>query len=60
AAIDRLFADDPAALAVILGLSQGLSAEEIRERTGLSETEYDSTRKRMRRALLRHGLTGSP
>ncbi|WP_343716233.1 hypothetical protein [Inquilinus sp.] len=60
AAIDRLFADDPAALAVILGLSQGLSAEEIRRRTGLSETDYDSTRKRMRRALLRHGLTGSP
>ncbi|MGL4967820.1 MAG: RNA polymerase sigma factor [Inquilinus sp.] len=60
AAIDRLFADDPAALAVILGLSQGLSAEEIRRRTGLSETEYDSTRKRMRRALLRHGLTGLP
>lgn len=60
AAIDRLFADDPAALAVILGLSQGLSAKEIRRRAGLSETEYDSTRKRMRRALLRHGLTGSP
>ena len=58
AAIDRLFADDPAALAVILGLSQGLSAEEIRQRTGLSATEYDSTRKRMRRALLRHGLKG--
>jgi len=60
AAIDRLFADDPAALAVILGLSQGLSAGEIRRRAGLSETEYDSTRKRMRRALLRHGLTGLP
>lgn len=60
AAIDRLFADDPAALAVILGLSQGLSAGEIRRRTGLSGTEYDSTRKRMRRALLRHGLTGLP
>ncbi|MGO4128329.1 RNA polymerase sigma factor [Inquilinus sp. YAF38] len=60
AAIDRMFADDPAAIAVILGLSQGLSAEEIRRRTGLSETEYDSTRKRMRRALLRHGLTGLP
>ena len=60
AAIDRLFADDPAALAVILGLSQGLSAKEIRRRAGLSETEYDSTRKRMRRALLRHGLTGTP
>lgn len=60
AAIDRLFADDPAALAVILGLSQGLSAGEIRQRAGLSGTEYESTRKRMRRALLRHGLKGSP
>lgn len=60
AAIDRLFADDPAALAVILGLSQGLSAGEIRQRAGLSATDYDSTRKRMRRALLRHGLIGLP
>lgn len=60
AAIDRLFANDPAALAVILGLSQGLSAEEIRQRAGLSGTDYESTRKRMRRALLRHGLKGSP
>lgn len=60
AAIDRLFADDPAALAVILGLSQGLSAEEIRHRAGLSGTDYDSTRKRMRRTLLRHGFMGLP
>lgn len=60
AAVDRLFADDPAALAIILGLTHGLSAEEIRQRTGLSTTDYDTTRKRMRRALLRHGLRWSP
>lgn len=56
AALDRLFADDPLALQVIEGLGQGLSAEEIRKAYAMSETDYDSTRKRMRRALLRDGL----
>ena len=56
AALDRLFADDPQALQVIEGLGQGLSAEEIRKTYAMSETDYDSTRKRMRRALLRDGL----
>lgn len=56
ALIDRLFADDAAALKVIAGLSAGLSAEEIRSVYGMSKTDYDSTRKRMRRVLLREGL----
>lgn len=56
AALDRLFADDPAALQVMAGLGQGLSAEEIRKVYAMSPTDYDSTRKRMRRALLRDGL----
>ncbi|HLG88727.1 MAG TPA: sigma-70 family RNA polymerase sigma factor [Alphaproteobacteria bacterium] len=56
AAIDRLFAHDPQALQIIAGLGEGLTAERIREVYCMSKTDYDSTRKRMRRALLREGL----
>jgi RNA polymerase sigma-70 factor (ECF subfamily) len=59
-AIKRLFAPDPTARQIINGLAQGLSAEQIRVATGLSKTDYDSARKRMRRALLREGLTCEP
>lgn len=56
AAVDRLFASDVEALKVIAGLTNGLAAEDIQRHYGLSATEYDTTRRRMRRALLRHGL----
>jgi RNA polymerase sigma-70 factor (ECF subfamily) len=59
AAIDRLFAGDPQAQKVIAGLAEGLTPAEICGRYGMSEREYDTTRKRMRRALLRCGLAGS-
>jgi DNA-directed RNA polymerase specialized sigma24 family protein len=55
--IGRLFADDPTATRIIEGLSQGLSAEEIRRAGDISKTDYDSARKRIRRCLLREGLT---
>lgn len=55
-AIKELFADDPVATHIIMGLEDGLSAEEIRTKYGLTNTEYDSARKRMRRALLRDGI----
>ncbi len=55
-AIAKLFAGDPVALQIIVGLADGLSADEIRAACGLTKTEYDSARKRMRRALLREGL----
>jgi len=58
--IKLLFNDDPAALKIVEGLSEGLSAEQIRRSTGLSKTEYDSARKRMRRTVLREGLTCNP
>jgi DNA-directed RNA polymerase specialized sigma24 family protein len=57
ARINRLFADDPVALQIVLGLAEGLSADEIRKMSGISKTDYDSARRRMRRALLREGLT---
>ncbi len=48
-----LFVGDNVALKIITGLADGLTAAEICRAYGLSEREYDSTRKRMRRALLR-------
>lgn len=58
ARLDALFARDGAALAILAGLAAGLSPAEIRVRNGLSETAYDSARRRMRRVLLREGLGG--
>lgn len=55
-AINLLFSKDAAALKIIRGLGQGLSASQIRQSIGLSKTDYDSTRRRMRRILLRSGL----
>src|SRR5215831_16889834 len=59
AAIGRLFASDPLALKIIAGLAEGLTPTEICKRQGMSERQYDTTRKRMRRALLRCGLEWS-
>lgn len=56
-AIHRLFADDAIALRIVMGLASGLSAEEIRAMHDLPPVEYDSARRRMRRALLRAGLS---
>jgi RNA polymerase sigma-70 factor (ECF subfamily) len=59
-AIERLFADDEVALSIIAGLGEGLSAEQIRFAARISKTDYESARKRMRRTLLREGLTCEP
>jgi len=59
AAIQRLFASDNAALKVITALTSGMAAEDIRRQCGLTEVEYDTTRRRIRRTMLRHGLTWS-
>jgi DNA-directed RNA polymerase specialized sigma24 family protein len=56
--VTRLFAHDPQARKIIAGLTEGLSAKEIQRHYAMSETEYDSARKRMRRTLLRCGLAG--
>jgi RNA polymerase sigma-70 factor (ECF subfamily) len=60
AAIERLFAGDPVALALLDALGEGLAAEQICTRLSLTRTEYDSARKRIRRCLLREGLTCEP
>ena len=59
-AIERLFADDPVALRIIDALGEGQAAEQIRATLALTQTEYDSARKRIRRCLLREGLTCGP
>jgi DNA-directed RNA polymerase specialized sigma24 family protein len=56
-AIEQLFAGDPVAQGILAGLAEGHSAAQIRAALGISKTDYDSARKRMRRALLREGLT---
>jgi RNA polymerase sigma-70 factor (ECF subfamily) len=56
ARIDQLFADDVRALQIILGLAEGYSPEAICVSYHMSKTDYDSTRKRIRRVLLREGL----
>lgn len=55
--IESLFVDDTVALQIISGLAEGFTAEEIRTTTGLSEADYNAARKRIRRTLLREGLT---
>jgi DNA-directed RNA polymerase specialized sigma24 family protein len=57
AALYGLFAGDGVALRIISGLANGLSAADIRTAHGLSEVEYDTGRRRMRRAMLRAGLS---
>ena len=59
AALQRLFVSDAAALKVITGLINGMGAEDIRGHYGLTAVEYDTTRRRIRRTLLRHGLAWS-
>jgi RNA polymerase sigma-70 factor (ECF subfamily) len=58
--VERLFADDPVVLEIVAGLAEGLAADEIRRVHGISRIDYDSARRRMRRILLREGLTTCP
>jgi DNA-directed RNA polymerase specialized sigma24 family protein len=55
--IEKLFAEDAVALGLIRCLAEGLSPAQICTALKLSKTDYDSARKRLRRALLKEGLT---
>jgi RNA polymerase sigma-70 factor (ECF subfamily) len=46
-----LFEDDPAAKDIVEGTMEGMTAEELRELTGLERTAYDSKRKLIRRRI---------
>jgi len=52
--IENSFADDGAVTAVLISLEQGLNAQKIQEAFSLTETQYDSARKKLRRFLNRH------
>ncbi|MGX9945717.1 RNA polymerase sigma factor [Bradyrhizobium denitrificans] len=54
AEVFRLFAGDRVVLQIIDGLANGLTAREICRAYGISAIDYDTARRRMRRALLRH------
>ena len=56
AAVHRMFTSDEVVTKVIAGLMGGLEPEEIRRHYGVSPVEYDTARRRLRRAILRHGL----
>jgi DNA-directed RNA polymerase specialized sigma24 family protein len=55
-AINELFDDDLPAKQIISALYEGSSPEETCATYAMSRTDYDSTRKRIRRAILRAGL----
>jgi len=55
-AIDSLFEQDLPAQQIISALYEGLIPEETCATHSMSRTAYDSTRKRIRRALIRAGL----
>lgn len=46
-----LFNDDPAAKDIVEGTMEGMTAEELRELTGLDRTAYESKRKLIRRRI---------
>ena len=53
ARIEELFRDDDDALKVMAGMASGKSPQEIQEETGMNETRYASTQRRIRRKLAR-------
>jgi DNA-directed RNA polymerase specialized sigma24 family protein len=46
-----LFADDGDAMMILMGMMDDIPAEEIRELSGMDQTSYNTTRKRIRRKL---------
>jgi DNA-directed RNA polymerase specialized sigma24 family protein len=52
-AVRTLFKGDPPILGIIEGIEAGMTPQEIRTRAGMTETEYESARRRMRRAFER-------
>jgi RNA polymerase sigma-70 factor (ECF subfamily) len=57
AQLAALFVGDATVLGIIAGLGEGLSVEQVRTSLKLSKADCDAARKRIRRILLRAGLT---
>ncbi len=60
AMINGLFEEDLPARQVIAALYDGLTPEETCSTYAMSTTDYDSTRKRIRRAIIRAGMRFEP
>jgi RNA polymerase sigma-70 factor (ECF subfamily) len=58
--IKTLFGGDGNNAVIVAAWLAGQSAEQICRASGLTDSEYDSARKRIRRILLREGLTSEP
>ena len=52
--IESAFAKDEPVTALLIGLDQGLSPEEIQKEFELTEIQYDSARRKLRRFLNKH------
>jgi RNA polymerase sigma-70 factor (ECF subfamily) len=59
-ALVSLFKDDPEADLVLTGLLQDMSREEIQKDCNLTDTEYETIRRRIRRAINKHYPKGWP
>lgn len=59
-ALVNLFKDDPEADLVLTGLLQDMSREEIQKDCNLTDTEYETIRRRMRRTINKHYPKGWP
>ncbi|WP_315703008.1 MULTISPECIES: sigma-70 family RNA polymerase sigma factor [unclassified Bradyrhizobium] len=57
--IYRLFSADPVVLKIIAGMACGLTAKDICRTYDISDLDYDTARRRMRRTLMRHQRTWS-
>jgi hypothetical protein len=49
--IVELFADDPVAQRLVMGMMEGARGEELQELCGLTQIEYESKRKKIRRRI---------
>ena len=49
--IVEMFADDPVAQKIVLGMMEGVRGEELQRFSGLGKVEYESKRKKIRRRI---------
>ena len=48
---DRIFEDDPIAQKMLIGMADRTRGEDLEQASGLSPTEYESKRKKIRRRI---------
>ena len=53
--IVEMFADDPVAQKIVLGMMEGVRGEELQRFSGLGKVEYESKRKKIRRRIEKLG-----